>query len=136
MERHRKATSRWRLAVYILKVRTLSKACRYYGCKSERGGYVYDFTAEPKIRKRLALTFYLGYILSAGRGLTPDTGHTNHEQHASSLSHIPYLPTWSAAADSGTAAVHKLSLHAGCPAFRCGVKMCPIGELVRESDAE
>jgi len=114
----------------------LSKASRYCGCKSERGSYVYDFTAEPKIRKRLALTFYLGYILSAGRGLTSDTAHTSHERHASALSTIRYLPDWSAAADSGTAAVNKLSLHTGCPACRCGVKMCPIGELVTESGAE
>jgi len=63
----------------------MSKASRYYGCKSERGSYVYDFTAEPKIRKRLAVTLYLGYILSAGRGLISDTAHTNHEQHASAL---------------------------------------------------
>ena len=114
----------------------MSKASRYYGCKSERGSYVYDFTAEPKIRKRLALTFYLGYILSAGRGLTSDTAHTNHKQHASSLSTIKYLPNWSARAETGTAAVNKLSLHTGCPAFRSDVKMYPIGKLVTESDAE
>jgi hypothetical protein len=63
----------------------MSKASRYYGCKSERGSYVYDFTAEPKIRKQLALTFYLGYIMSARRGLTSDPAQANHEQHASAL---------------------------------------------------
>ena len=91
---------------------------------------------DRKVRKRLALMFDPVCILSAGSGLTSGTAHTNHERNASALSTITYLATWSAAAESETADVRKLPLHTGSPAFRYDVKMCPIGELVKEIDAE
>lgn len=109
----------------------MSKASGYYSCKSENVWYVYDFNARPKVRKRLALMFDPVYIPSTASGLTSGTAHTNHERNASALSTITYLPTWSAAAESETADVKKLSLHTGCHAFRYDVKMCPIGELVK-----